>query len=64
MNPYQFEHVCDVCGEVGVTTARGNTAAWTKGGFLSHTDPRVCADSLRRQREKSAVSQTADGGEG
>lgn len=48
MNPYQYTVVCDVCGEPGVAHVKHAGAEYT-GGFFSHTDPRVCADNLKRK---------------
>ena len=38
---------CDVCGGKGETT--GNP--YIKG-FRSHTDPRVCFDNIKREKQK------------
>jgi hypothetical protein len=46
---------CDVCGCGGVATPRTAAQNWIVGGFVSHTDPRVCAENLKRkEREKRA----------
>lgn len=42
---------CEVCGEEGHALTGTGYKAWLGGKFY-HKDPRVCADNLRRQREK------------
>lgn len=54
MNPYQFEVKCDVCGKGGMTTLRAASNRWL-GGKLRHSDPEVCAENLRRERERLEV---------
>jgi len=64
MNPFQYPVTCDVCGGEGVGTVRTAGAAWMEGSFISHTDPRVCAENLRLKRlereKRKSESQAQD----
>jgi len=53
MKLYTHECVCDVCGEPGLCRPRDAGTQWL-GGTLRHSDPQVCADNLRRQRERAS----------
>lgn len=41
--------ICNVCGCEGAATPKTAAMQWIKGSFISHEDPRVCADNLRRK---------------
>lgn len=56
MNPYVFTVTCDVCGGEGDATARTNAAAYRTDSFISHRDPRVCADVIARRERVPAES--------
>lgn len=43
---------CDVCGCSGAATPKTAAANWIVGSFVSHSDPRVCAENLKRQKTK------------
>lgn len=49
MNPFPFDVECDVCGGPAVASSRVAAAQWF--GEIRHTDPAVCAEYLRRQRD-------------
>lgn len=51
MTPYCIEVVCDICGEEGLCRPRDAGSQWL-GGTLSHSNPAVCAENLRRQKER------------
>lgn len=52
MNPFLFPATCEVCGSDGVGTISTAAASWERGSFVSHRDPRVCADVLARQERQ------------
>jgi len=52
MSIYVCEAICDVCGEPGAATLRTATVAWMPGSFVSHKDPRVCAENLKEKRKR------------
>lgn len=55
MNPYTFPVTCDTCGGEGMGTIQAAGAAWVRGSFVTHSDPRVCRDVLaakERERKK------------
>ena len=52
MNPYFMTATCDVCGCEGAATPKTSAANWIVGNFVSHTDPRVCADNLKRKKRE------------
>ncbi len=52
MNLFQFPVTCGVCGGGGMGDHNTAAAAWIRGSFISHTDPRVCADTLRARKEE------------
>lgn len=58
MQKYIFPATCEVCGGEGMASPHGATSAWT-GGFLAHSDPRVCAEVIR-QREEAQKRQAAE----
>ena len=51
MNPYVMEVCCDICGEKGMATINSAADQWL-GVKLRHTDPRICAENLRRKKEE------------
>jgi hypothetical protein len=50
MNIFNLSVTCEVCGCEGAATPKVVAAAWTKGNFVSHRDPQVCADNLKRKK--------------
>ena len=58
MNPYVFEVYCDVCGGPGVATPRTAAAQWIVGNVIRHTDPRVCADYLKKKKRELDKRET------
>lgn len=50
MNPYIIPTTCSVCGEEGMMHACDAGMDWIYGA--RHRDPAVCAENLRRQRER------------
>ncbi len=40
---------CNVCGCPGAATPKKAATNWMVGSFVSHSDPRICADNLRRK---------------
>lgn len=57
MRIYTETATCSVCGEDGAATIRTASAEWL-GAFISHKDPRVCADNLaRKKREEEKRKQ-------
>lgn len=43
---------CDVCGGEGFGTLRTAAAEWDPDARVFHTDPRICRDNLRLERER------------
>lgn len=43
--------ICDVCGGKGMATVRDAADLW-RGATVRHTDPSICADNLRRERDR------------
>ena len=39
-----------VCGGPAIGTVRALEAEWTEDGFVSHKDPKVCADNLKHKQ--------------
>lgn len=58
MNIYTQTVYCDVCGEPGMATPRTAKSTWYKDSFISHSDPRVCADNLKRKKRKEEQEKT------
>jgi hypothetical protein len=56
MNPYQFEVVCDLCGESGVGTQRTAAAAWMANSRIYHTDPQVCDENLKAKARRAKLT--------
>lgn len=47
--------ICDVCGCEGAATPKTAAANWIVGGFVSHEDPRVCAENLKRKNKPNKL---------
>lgn len=60
MKIYTMTACCDVCGCPGAATLKTAAHAWFKDSFISHRDPRICADNLKRKKhkEESAKKET------
>lgn len=56
MNPYQMPVTCAVCGEEGMAWA-GRGHPWIDK--FVHSNPAVCRDNLRREREKLEAEKKA-----
>lgn len=52
MKIYTMTATCDVCGGEGAATPKTAAANWMVGSFTSHSDPRVCADNLKRKKRE------------
>jgi hypothetical protein len=51
MNTELFHICCEVCGGTDLGSAQVFRFQWT-GGFVSHKDPRICADILKKKEEE------------
>jgi hypothetical protein len=51
--------VCEVCGESAPCTQDTATAAWFKGSFIAHGNPRICAENLKAKQEKEKALKDA-----
>lgn len=49
MKIYTMTAVCHVCGGEGACTPKTARENWLVGSFISHDDPRVCANNLKRK---------------
>jgi len=58
MNIYTMPATCDVCGCEGVATPKTAAANWIVGRFVSHSDPRVCADNLKQKERERKERET------
>lgn len=56
MKIYVVEATCAVCGGEGVATPSVAASEWF-GHKLIHTDPLICEENLREEREKEKVQQ-------
>lgn len=52
MKIYTQKATCDVCGCEGDATPRAAASQWLKDSFISHSDPRVCADNLKQKKRE------------
>ena len=52
MNIHFMKATCDVCGCEGGATPDTAAANWMRDSFVSHQDPRVCAENLKRKNKK------------
>ena len=61
MKIYTTTATCNVCGCEGAATQKTAAAQWIIGNFVSHSDPRVCANNLKRkERERKEQKQNIE----
>jgi hypothetical protein len=57
MKIYTETVTCDVCGCEGVATPKTAGLQWYKDSFICHSDPRVCAENLKRKEIEQKRNQ-------
>ena len=50
MDIYTDTVTCEFCGEEGVAKHGALGRQWIRGSFFSHSDPRVCAENLKKKQ--------------
>ena len=56
-----FPLTCQACGEKGMGDHRAVVGAWTENGVVTHKDPQVCIENLRRKLKSARSSHSSSG---